>query len=400
MSDIEKFLQNYQPALQNTYQMYVAKSGIEKKDYLNLIKNKLQDSLQENNVSYTDKEDLYQQLFYITNEFAKTFFVNKKKSKYICPGCSFLGKTSILEDNYYLHCNSCKKELSDCRDTKLHKLYKAFSIHSKGGYKCNCCNRFIPNNNDKIGSCPYLDCAFFGDFSSLKKMKHPTLDVEIKIEDKLISYKKTSKVELLDKIIDSQSNLLSYKDVNFTVPHKLAVYQSFKKLLQQSPDEMVDYLLNNSRSGGFQHKVFQQYISILESSFPILVKKNKKSIRIDNLLDSNLCLFDGISNFESNIDKNTIHNCTQEFYIGGRQASYTKPYYIGKLLNIIRKDNKEPILHLVDSYSFNKIKLVCNLDKVPVIVTHLRVPPHYQMGGMVYVNRIRKMIVDEAKIHE
>ena len=29
-----------------------------------------------------------------------------------------------------------------------------------------------------------------------------------------------------------------------------------------------------------------------------------------------------------------------------------------------------------------------------VSVSHLRIPPHYQMGAMVYINRARKIIID------
>ena len=51
----------------------------------------------------------------------------------------------------------------------------------------------------------------------------------------------------------------------------------------------------------------------------------------------------------------------------------------------------------VASYSFNLIKCRDLEPGTKVTVTHLRVPPHYQMGGMVYINRIRKKIVDRVK---
>jgi hypothetical protein len=200
---------------------------------------------------------------------------------------------------------------------------------------------------------------------------------------------------LIKEIIESQANSLSYED-RFTLKHKLFVYQAFKELLLEFPDEMVEYLMHSSRTGGFQHKVFQKYISLLESSFPFLIKKNKKIIKVDNLLDENLCLFDGISTFEGVVEDGLIKNSTKEYYIGGRKASYAKPYYIGKLLNII-DNNGNCILSSVTEYSFSKIKIKDIVSGTPVVVTHLRIPPHYQMGGMVYVNRIRKNIVDEIK---
>jgi hypothetical protein len=52
----------------------------------------------------------------------------------------------------------------------------------------------------------------------------------------------------------------------------------------------------------------------------------------------------------------------------------------------------------VTEYTFSKIKVQDIVPGTEVIVTHLRVPPHYQMGGMVYVNRVRKKIIDRAKL--
>ena len=53
-------------------------------------------------------------------------------------------------------------------------------------------------------------------------------------------------------------------------------------------------------------------------------------------------------------------------------------------------------MHHVKDYSFSKIRMQDISPGMEVIVTHLRVPPHYQMGGMVYINRIRKKIVDKS----
>ncbi len=85
-------------------------------------------------------------------------------------------------------------------------------------------------------------------------------------------------------------------------------------------------------------------------------------------------------------------------YIGSRKGSIAKPYYIGKLLSITDNKNKKPIIDFVKEYSFSKIKLKDISPGLDVTVSHLRIPPHYQMGGMVYINRIRKKIVDKAKL--
>jgi hypothetical protein len=247
--------------------------------------------------------------------------------------------------------------------------------------------------------CPYFDCLFVGKASDLKKMHHPTLQ-----KNQIIEIEKNSNVTIqptnnskIKEVIESQLNNLLYTNYNFTVKHKSLVYQAILNLLDKFPEQMSNYLMFQSRSGGFQHKIFQEYISLLEKSLPFVYKKNNKVFRINNLLDSNLCLFDGISVFECLVDNNMVKNQTKEYYIGGRLAKHNKPYYIGKLLNIVDKSTKLSIMDNVTEYSFSKIKLRDIVPGTPVIVTHLRVPPHYQMGGMVYVNRIRKKIVDEIK---
>jgi hypothetical protein len=217
-------------------------------------------------------------------------------------------------------------------------------------------------------------------------------DFQLEIKEEL-----ENKITLLREVIDYQSGNVPYSSSDFTVKHKLLVYQSFDNLLKSHPDEMVDYLLNKSRSGGFQHKVFQEYIKLLEASLPYNIKKSNKLYKIESLLDDNLNLFDGISTFEAIVtDKLEIKNNTQEYYIGGRKASYAKPFYIGKVLSILEKRSGAPLMHKIKEYSFSKIKLKEVDPSIEVVVTHLRIPPHYQMGGMVYVNRVRKKIVDRA----
>lgn len=203
-------------------------------------------------------------------------------------------------------------------------------------------------------------------------------------------------MEKIKEIIESKANAILYSS-SFTSQHKFLVYKAFSNLFDHFPKEMENYLVNNSRSGGFQHKVFQEYIRLLENSFPFIIRKNKKQSIIRNLLDPNLCIFDGISVFEGIVDeKNCIKNNTREFYIGGRKSTYAKPFYIGKILNLVNKETKEQIKNSVVEYSFSKIKISKNIKPgTEVIVTHLRIPPHYQMGGMVYVNRMRKEIINE-----
>lgn len=397
---IDKFIINFNDGIRTIYKVNFKNNKFE--DILPDLKFSLEQeylNLKEKGLSF---DDINSQLFYYVNFHIKNLSkpLESKTISYICPCCLFFNKQTILiEKNNLLNCNECFSKLKTESVINNKLLYSAYYKHNKSGFKCKDCERFIPksiSNKTEI-ICPFPDCCFVGDASSLKKMKHPVAELECFEESNDNKIVVNSSSNLYKKIIEEQSNQLAYSSNNFNLKHKLFVYQAFNNLLDRFPSEMTDYL-NGSRTGGFQHKVFQEYISILENSLPIIISKNKKNITIDNLLDPNLCLFDGISTFEGVVDSNlVIKNGTKEYYIGGRKASYTKPYYIGKILSILDKKDKQPITHLVKEYSFLKIKMNNIKPNTEVIVTHLRVPPHYQMGGMVHVNRIRKNIVDHLK---
>lgn len=432
MMDVETlvtgFLREKQTGIVNLHRIYF-KNNNNQVSYRALIEEML-DELKTGCVSFVNKnsslEGLDSYLFYIVNSFCKSKSVPlvKKKIEYVCPGCLFLGKQNLIYYQRHFICDSCEDEYKNATDVKWKNFFEIFKKHNKKGIRCNDCNRFIPDPLLKTTtiSCPYLDCCFVGDFDSLKKMNHPSsstnperLVLDLKKENgkslgdivssdepdpySVLDAKQelNNKVKVISDVIENQVNTIHWNSSDFTVKHKVFVYQAFKKLLDRYPEEIVSYLLDGSRSGGFQHKAFQEYISILESNFPLPFKKGKTISRIESLLDDNLSLFDGISVFDAIVNENQqIKNGTKEFYIGGRKASYTEPYYIGKLLNIINSETKDPILHHVKEYSFSKIKLNNVAPGTPVTVTHLRIPPHYQMGGMVYVNRIRKKIVDKS----
>jgi hypothetical protein len=395
----------------------------------------LMDVLRTGSVTFINKNDdlegLNSYLFYIVNDYCKKKAVPqlKKKTEYLCPGCLFLKKENLVTIiNKVFKCEECEDELRQTIDPKKIAFFRTFFKHNKNGYHCEDCDRFIPHplDDSPIVACPYFDCCFVGQWSSLGRMHHPssqsnvellTLDAPIKngsglkgdvpdavmnAQDQLeIREALENKVALVREVIDYQSNNVPYSSSDFTVKHKCLAYQAFDNLLTKYPTEMVDYLLNKSRSGGFQHKIFQEYIRLLEESLPFTFKKHNKLHKVESLLDENLSLFGGISVFDGVVNERlTIKNNTQEFYIGGRKAKVTKPYYIGKLLSVVRKDNKEPIIDLVSEYTFSLIKIKDITPGTKVIVTHLRVPPHYQMGGMVYINRVRKKIVDRAILLE
>ena len=423
---IEDFLQKHQQGIATIHRIYFHSDN---QISLRSLLAELMDELRTGCVTFLNKnssmEELNPYLFYIVNAYCKkkATIQTKKKTEYLCPGCLFLGKDNLIVLNKIFKCDECESELKATNDPKKAQFYRTFFKHNKNGYKCADCERFIPHPLDEspIITCPYFDCCFVGNWASLKRMHHPNSQSNPEklildsskdgrsIKDNLSSndVDVISKIELEEELqnsikaikdtIEYQSNAVPYSSSDFTIKHKCLCYQAFSNLLDRHPVEMVGYLLNSTRSGGFQHKAFQEYINLLEASFPFSCKKNNKMYKIDSLLDDHLSLFDGISVFDELVtDKLEIKNGTKEFYIGGRKASYTKPFYIGKLLSLVDKKTKKSLMNNVVEYTFSKIKMKDVTPGTDVTVTHLRVPPHYQMGGMVYVNRVRKKIVDRV----
>jgi hypothetical protein len=425
---IEKFLQEHAIGIATLHRNYFHNN-----DELSLraLKAEVVDELRTGCVSFINKdyplEKINSYLFYIVNDFCKKTAKPqiKNKTEYLCPCCLFLGKENKINlSNQILNCFSCQDEIKITADPKKIALFSMFSKHNKMGYHCQDCKRFIPHPLDELQiiSCPYFDCCFVGELTSLKRMHHPIsqsnpeklmLDAEQNVncfknilvasESNFLSQihvkkEQENRIEILSDVIDSQKNSVPYVSSDFTSRHKSLTYQAFANLLIKYPEQMADYLLSESRSGGFQHKVFQEYIRLLEASIPFSYKKNKKYFKVESLLDDNLNLFDGISTFDAIVSENlVVKNGTQEFYIGGRKARIAKPYYIGKLLNVIDKVSQTPIMDHVKEYSFSRIKVRDIEPGTEVTVMHLRVPPHYQMKGMVCVNRIRKKIVGHAQ---
>ena len=401
INHIKNFCNQYNSSLINLFNLHVEpNTNLTFKNFVEA----LVENLSSKYYGLNNIDDLNSLFFYDANELVQSYVkkCSKKERVYICPGCLFYNKqTAVVNHDLHFKCNICAEKCKTSIDLAELELAKYYAKYNKSGYKCPECNRFIAAANSSTVTCPYPDCSFVGNASDCKKSLAPFKNNILSAQESAsapVHVERSTEFLILKKVIESQSSELSYKDWNFTVPHKILVYKAFNNLLDRFPSQMTDYLLHSSRSGGFQHKIFQEYISLLESSFPLIVRKNKKFIRIDSLLDSNLCLFEGISTFEGTVSSSMeVNNNTQEFYVGGRSATYAKPYYIGKLLDVVSVDSGQSLFNNVIEYSFLKIKMSNMSVGDKVIVTHLRVPPHYQMGGMVYVNRIRKNIIEGAR---
>lgn len=427
---VEEFLQEREQGIATLHRIHF-KSGNQLS--LRALIEELKDELRTGCVTFINNgspmEEINDYLFYIVNAVCKKLASPnlKHKAEYICPGCVYLGKEySVLSFNKVLYCDECESELKNSTDPKKVYFFRTFYRHNKNGYRCSDCERFIPHpiDNSYTVSCPYFDCFFSGSVNDLSKMHHPTsksnpekliLDVAhegYSLKDNIQSHDVDAhtqleiaedlqdKVKAIKEIIETQSNNAAYSSSNATVRHKQCVYQAFANLLERYPEEMSAYILNSTDSHmGFQHKIFQEYVSLLEASLPFVVFKNRKPIKIDTIMDASLGIFDEMSVFEGMVnEKLVVKNGTQDFYIGGRKGTYAKPYYIGKLLNVIEQDTKKPLLSNVREYTFSKIYMFDVKPGTLVTVTHLRVPPHYQMGGMAYVNRVRKKIVERARL--
>lgn len=309
---------------------------------------------------------------------------------YFCQGCKFLNKNTLCElKEGILHC-------SECNISNISSIRNTFSNHSKSGVCCRSCNRFIPyplNNNINI-SCPYTDCLFVGALKGLKFTSYPDKQyVDDFFFNKSESYKK---IELAIEEIISYYTYVS--NIDFTRYHKISVLESFSFFLKYNTSETINYLVNGKRGLGIQNKIYKKYVSILENKLPLSFKKNDERFYVKDIFDSNLGIFSGISIFDEVIKDNSVKNNTKEIYIGSRSSYYVKPYYIGKLVDVIDLDTKESLMCKVKDYNFNKIFFEDGLNGKKVNISHLMTVPHYQAGGMSYVNRIKTEICDIVRV--
>lgn len=262
---------------------------------------------------------------------------------------------------------------------------------NKLGYRCPDCNKFLAHTETGTVTCPYPDCFFSGATEKLKRMRQPpTVTVA-----QVIAPPPADIAPLL-KVIEDHLNTLLYTSVSCTMKQKIFVYKSFESLIKKFPNEMSAYLLEGKRGNKLQSKLFQEYVSILESNLPFSYKTSSGLVHVDSLTHPAVNPFDGISKFDSVVEDNqTIKNKTSEIYIGNRKSYYCQPYYIGKLLDVTDMKGVS-WLHGVTDYSFSLIKT--NLAPgTKVQVSHLRIPAHYQVGILSHINRIKKSLSDSLK---
>lgn len=371
------------------------------------------------NNSDNNPNEIEKYLFACVHKSIRYLKEEGKKTVYICPACKYNSGFQILKSYpKKVVCNICQNILNSTTSKWEDFLYKTFAEHSRKGYRCNDCDKFIPENkllapSDQI-ICPYPDCVFVGKVSELKIMRHPfikttleaaTLKEEMLADENfntdtgiLVKENVEEYLSVLNECINSQIAIVKYNSNESTIVSKLSMYEAYKNIISKFPEEMISYLINLNSNMKIQHIIFQEFVSVLESKIPFSYKTNGKIVEIKSIMDDNLCIFNGITSFNAVVDeKREIPNLTEELYVGGRKGTYCKPYYIGKILDVIDIDKNISILSSLDKYNFFRLFMKNNINPgTNVKIIHAKIPPHYSMGSMVYLNRARRAIVDKA----
>ena len=356
---------------------------------------------------------------------------SKKINVPVCPACRFYREKEFLAyENRLLRCQQCTSALERELNNNEDRLRKIFALHSRKGYRCPDCRRFFPDTyvRQSYGvSCPYNDCGWFGTANELEMMSHPlgmsteamtSLNTVImppsgypdsELQDFIpineagadlqmeVNQRCCEELVVLESVIEAQLNHIE-KMLRPRYIKKQLMYRAFYNMLKCYPEEMVSYLVHMKHAGELpiQSRIFQEFIRLVENELPFLLNRNGKEVEVESLLDSNLDLFLGISEFEAVVDEQGyIPNHTVETYVGSRKLRDFGPCFIG-LLTGLEGVQGESLYDLVEYYSFSQIKLRDAPSGLPVKVTHYRIPSHYEMNGLVPLQRVRRRIVDSV----
>lgn len=366
----------------------------------------------------------------------------KKVSIPVCPGCKTLGQKEFLVfEGRLMRCPTCTKEHGrlesikgrSSREEYEFRLRKVFSLHSRKGHRCPECERFVPESFIKTGkvSCPYDNCSWFGVHSELEPMVHPLaqssgmtmsmnapmksgadsvdsnefgdmfdaneVNPDVRIEQAEKYYKELKIAKLT---LQTQRERLGLQPGPKTVK-KYLMYKAFEILLEQDPAGMINYLIHGKSLGErpIQSLIFQKYIQLIENRLPFEVFGEDGKTEVYSLLDPNLNLFLGQSEYQSHVrDSGFVSNNTREIFSG---AKCNGPCFIGYLCDVTDKDGKS-LLSEVEYYTFSSVKLKPSVQPNTLVnVVHFRIPPHYEMYSLVNLQRVRRKVVDSIykRIH-
>lgn len=379
---------------------------------------------------YSSERSLHAYLLASLRNFTKQrFWSQSGKKKYcvfICPACRFLEgqKNPLIFENRLWRCKVC------CQKPKtsigLNNLYSAFALHSSAGFLCPDCNNFIPRNLEKNGylSCPFPDCCFSGSVAFLSRTTHPVM-VMFRADNQSIDYEKgkenknnsasdkilldinssfsedsfllkdisEKEFSLLQETIQSAMCFTERQNLPATKAQKILFYRAFWDLTEEHPEEMISYLLHNKTNFDFplQARIFQKFLTHLENFLPYSFANSKgEKIEIDSLFNPKLLLFEGESSFSGFVQKDhSLQNLTSERYLSQNLKDYG-PYFLGKIVELKTEDGRN-LLPMMRNNSFARIQfsdLVAPGTKV--FVRHYRLIPHYTMGILIHLQKIRK----------
>ena len=356
----------------------------------------------------------------LRNYTKQRFWSQSGKKKYcalICPACRVNGEKNLLTSEKTLwRCSVCTEKKASV-SFSLQSFYSSFALHSRSGYLCPECYNFIPRSlvkNNQV-TCPFPSCCFSGPILTLNRTTHPVtirfhdtisfdmgndkqpifIDHNSSLSEAHVLLQDSSKKELnlLREVIFSAMDFTERQNLPATKLQKTLFYRAFWDLTQESPEEMIAYLVHNKTSFDFplQSRIFQKFLFHLENFLPYsCVIGNGQKKEIVSLFDEHLSLFDGESSFCGIVQKDhSVPNLTSEHYLSDNLKDYGS-YFLGKIVEL-KDANGLDLLPEMENNSFVKIQLSQNVSPgTKIFVRHYRLIPHYTMGILIYLQKIRK----------
>lgn len=366
----------------------------------------------------------------------------------VCPRCKNLGRKEYLNsEDKLLRCVFCTQELERLLDGFSSKTVaeqitircesiglKVFSLHSRAGYRCPDCSRFLPRNSQRNSqtdgsiACPFVHCNFLGKVETLIPMSHPTgirtrsqfslnqqvgetdtaptfqemladeatLDIETQI---VLEEKTIQEFKVLNEVIQEQLDQAIRNDDERAKLQKVTMYRAYQEMIKKYPDDLLAHLVHGKMRTDYalHARIFQQYADLIIDQLPMSLIKNKKKINIVELTDPNLGLFLGISTFQAKVSQSQIQNLTTEMYVGSRLFNNYGPCFFGKIIDIIEVETKKSLKDRIKDYSFSEIKMSGVEDGTVVEVQHYRIASHYEVGSLAYLQKVKKNICNRVK---
>ena len=166
---------------------------------------------------------------------------------------------------------------------------------------------------------------------------------------------------------------------------------TFQEMFKLEPGEVNKYFFPKKRTYGFLNSIYNHYIQHLENLLPLTDVTNP----ITSLLDSRLCLFESEVCFEQKVENSVILNHHDKWYLGSRNQSTCKRYFLGKVisLHVDSIDVTSSLLH----HTFHRIQVKPGLEDRKVHVRAYLAPPHYEMGGLMYLGQARRRIMENLE---